>query len=119
MLVNEISEYKLMLQGREEPLVLRLDFKALIKMHKEYGNAFLLIYAFTNNNDLEVLPKIIRCMAQEEISEEEIVDRLLVNLSSLETMAEIINKLIDDEILAGSKFEVEISKNEKVKVKEK
>ena len=119
MLVNEISEYKLFLQGREEPLVLRLDFKALIKMHKEYGNAFLLIYAFMENNDLEVLPKIIRCMAQEDITEEEIIDNLLVNATSLETLSEIIIQLIDNELLKGSKFEVEVEKNEMVKVKEK
>jgi len=117
MLVNEISEYKLHLQGREDPLVLRLDFKALVKMHKEYGNAFLLIYAFTANNDLEVLPKIIRCMAQEEITEEEITDNILVNMSSLETMSDIILQLINDEVAQGSKFEVEVSKNEGVKVK--
>lgn len=117
MLVNEISEYKLHLQGKEEPLILKLDFKALVKMHKEYGNAFLLIYAFTSNNDLEVLPKIIRCMAQEEITEEEITNNLLVNMSSLETMSDIILQLINDEVVQGSKFEVEVSKNEKVKVK--
>lgn len=119
MLVNEIAEYQLKIQGREEPLVLRLDFKALVKMHKEYGNAFLLIYAFMKNNDLEVLPKLLRCMAQEEISEEEITNNLLINLTSLDTLSDIVLLLINDEVMEGSKFEVENLKNEKVKVEKK
>ena len=67
MLVNEIKEYSVKLQGREEPLVLRLDFKALIKMHKVYKNAFLLIYDFVSNSNIETLPKQLIFLADETI----------------------------------------------------
>ena len=45
MLVNEIKTYKVKINCEE--LELKLDFNALIKMHKEYGNAFLLIYSYS------------------------------------------------------------------------
>lgn len=118
MLVNEIKEYKVNIQGRKEPLVLRLDFEALIKMHKIYGNAFLLIYDFTANSNLENLPKLMCCMAKEEISEQEIKDKLLVNFSTIDTLASIVNNLIGAELIQESEFEViSEEKKEQVKVK--
>ena len=38
MLVNEIKTYKVKINGEE--IELKLDFNALIKMHKEYGKAY-------------------------------------------------------------------------------
>ena len=61
MLVNEIKTYKINVKGEE--VELRLDFNALIRMHKEYGNAFLLIYQYAFENDFGKLPAIIKCIA--------------------------------------------------------
>lgn len=116
MLVNEIKEYKVKIQGREKPLVLRMDFKALIKMHKMYKNAFLLIYEFMDESNLENLPKIMACMAQEEITAEEIERSLLIDFETVSTMAGIINNLIGSEIIQGSEFEVK-SEPKKAQVK--
>lgn len=106
MLVNEIKEYKIKLQGREKPLVLRMDFKALIKMHKVYKNAFLLIHDFIVNSNLENLPKLMSCMAQEEITAEQIENTLLVDFETISNMAGIVNDLIGTEIIENSEFEV-------------
>ena len=70
MLVNEIKSYKIKI--KDEEIELKLDFNALIKMHKEYGNAFLLIYQYAFENNFEKLPAIIRCMANKDISEEDV-----------------------------------------------
>ena len=116
MLVNEIKEYKVYLQGREEPLILRLDFKALIKMHKIYKNAFLLIHDFTANHNIETLPKLMACMATEEITAEELEEKLFVNYNAIDEMARIINELIIDEVIEGSEFEVK-TESKKTQVK--
>ena len=118
MLVNETKEYKVKIQGRPEPLVLRLDFKALIKMHKIYKNSFLLIYDFVSNSNLETLPKLMACMAQEEITAEEIEASLLVNFESISVLAGIVNDLIGNEVIEGSEFEV-LSEEKKAPVKER
>ncbi len=116
MLVNEIKEYSVKLQGRKEPLVLRLDFKALIKMHKVYKNAFLLIHDFVANSNIESLPKLMACMAQEEITEEEIINTLMVDYTAIDSLASIINDLIGNEIIEGSEFEVK-TESKKTQVK--
>lgn len=116
MLVNEIKEYSVKLQGRKEPLVLRLDFKALIKMHKVYKNAFLLIHDFVANSNMESLPKLMACMAQEEITEEEIINTLMVDYLAIDSLASIINDLIGNEIIEGSEFEVK-TESKKTQVK--
>lgn len=116
MLVNEIKEYTLKLQGREKPLTLRLDFRAIIKMHKIYKNAFLLIYDFVGNNNLENLPKLMSCMAQEEITAEEIENGLRVDFETVSVMAGIVNDLIGNEIVESSEFEVK-SESKKAPVK--
>ena len=116
MLVNEIKEYKVKLQGREKPLILRLDFKAIVKMHKIYKNAFLLIYDFIGNNNLENLPKLMACMAQEEITAEEIENNLLVDFDAVSEMAGIVNNLVGNEVVESSEFEVK-SESKKAPVK--
>lgn len=113
MLVNEIKTYKVKVNGEE--IELRLDFNALIKMHKEYGNAFLLIHAYAFEHDLEKLPAIIRCMANREISEEEIKNNMLININSIETLSNITLDLLNKELIGVSEFEVEseVKKNPK------
>lgn len=106
MLVNEIKNYKIKLEGHEEEINLRLDFKAMIRMHKEYENAFILLHTMIYENDLEVLPKIIRCMADQEITEEEIIHHFEVNSKSLNVLAAIVNDLIVNEVATTSEFEV-------------
>lgn len=118
MLVNEIKEYKVKLQGREKPLVLRMDFKAIIRMHKLYKNAFLLIHDFVVNSNLENLPKLMSCMAQEEITAEELENTLLVDFEAISIMAGIVNDLIGTEIIENSEFEV-TSESKKAPVKRK
>ncbi|WP_238886418.1 hypothetical protein [Clostridium sp. YIM B02551] len=111
MLVNEIKTYKINIKEKE--VELKLDFNALIKMHKFYGNAFLLIHEFTFKNNLEKLPAIIRCMADEEISEEEIKNQMAINIKSIEVLSNIILDLLNEELSDISEFEVktEVKKN--------
>ena len=96
MLVNEIKTYKVIICGQE--VELKLDFNALIKMHKEYGNAFLLVYEYVFQNDLEKLPQIIRCMANKEFTEEEIKNNMIINISSIEQLSNITLDLLNQEL---------------------
>lgn len=117
MLANEIKIYKVKI--RNEEIELRLDFNALIKMHKEYGNAFLLIYQYAFENDLEKLPQIIRCMANKELTEEDVKNNMLINVSSIETLSNITLDLLNQELNDVSEFKVkaEVKKNQKVEKK--
>ena len=117
MLVNEIKTYKVKIKGEE--IELKLDFNALIKMHKEYGNSFLLIYQYAFENDFEKLPSILRCMANKDISEDEIRNNMLVNIKSIEVLSNITLDLLNQELSGVSEFEVksEIKKNHKKKKK--
>lgn len=116
MLVNEIKTYKINI--KDEEVELRLDFNALIKMHKEYGNAFLLIYQYAFENDFEKLPAIIRCMANKDISEEDIKVNMMVNIKAVETLSNITLDLLNQELVGVSEFEVkaEVKKNQKSKI---
>lgn len=116
MLVNEIKTYKINIKGEE--VELRLDFNALIKMHKEYGNAFLLIYQYAFENDFGKLPAIIRCMANKDISEEDIKNNMMVNIKAVETLSNITLDLLNQELVGVSEFEVkaEVKKNQKSKI---
>lgn len=109
MLVNEIKTYKVIIYGQE--VELKLDFNALIKMHKEYGNAFLLIYEYAFRNDLEKLPQIIRCMANKEFTEEEIKSNMLINISSIEILSNITLDLLNQELTNTSEFKEVVKKN--------
>jgi len=117
MLVNEIKTYKININGEE--IELKLDFNALIKMHKEYGNAFLLIYNYAFENDFEKLPAIIRCMANKEISEEDIKSNMMINIKAIETLSNITLDLLNQELSDVSEFKVksEVKKNQKVEKK--
>ena len=117
MLVNEIKTYKIKIKGEE--IELKLDFNALIKMHKEYGNAFLLIYQYAFENDFEKLPSIIRCMANKEISEDDIKNKMIINIKIIETLRNITIDLINKELSDVSEFQVksEVKKNQKIKEK--
>lgn len=117
MLVNEIKTYKVKIN--DEEIELKLDFNALIKMHKEYGNAFLLIYQYAFEHDLEKLPEIIRCMANKEISVEDIKNNMMINMNSIEVLSRITNDLLDQELNGVSEFEVksEVKKNQKAEEK--
>lgn len=112
MLVNETKTYTLKIKG--EDINLRLDFNALIKMHKEYGNAFLLIHDFCFANDLSKLPCIIRCMADKELSEEDIRN-MMINVKTMDILSKITLDLLDEELIGTSEFEVksEVAKNGK------
>lgn len=116
MLVNEIKTYKINVKGEE--VELRLDFNALIRMHKEYGNAFLLIYQYAFENDFGKLPAIIKCMANKDISEEDIKNNMMVNIKAVETLSNITLDLLNQELVGVSEFEVksEVKKNQKNKV---
>lgn len=116
MLVNEIKTYKINVKGEE--VELRLDFNALIRMHKEYGNAFLLIYQYAFENDFGKLPAIIKCMANTDISEEDIKNNMMVNIKAVETLSNITLDLLNQELAGVSEFEVksEVKKNQKNKV---
>lgn len=114
MLVNEIKSYKINVKGEE--IELKLDFNALIKMHKEYGNAFLLIHGYAFENDFEKLPSLIRCMANKDISEEDIKNNMLININSISTLSNITLDLLNQELTDVSEFEVksEVKKNQEV-----
>lgn len=117
MLVNEIKSYKIKI--KDEEIELKLDFNSLIKMHKEYGNAFLLIYQYSFENDFGKLPAILRCMANKDISEEEIKNNMMVNIKTIETLSNITLDLLNQELAGVSEFEVkaEVKKNQKSKGK--
>lgn len=117
MLVNEIKTYKITLKGEE--VELKLDFNALIKMHKEYGNAFLLIYQYAFENDFAKLPAILRCMANKDISEEDIKNNMMVNIKAIETLSNITLDLLNKELSGVSEFEVKAEVKKKQKNKEK
>lgn len=113
MLVNEIRTYKIKL--KDEEIELKLDFNALIKMHKNYGNAFLLIYSYAFENDFEKLPAILRCMADKDISEEDIKNNMMINITAIETLSNVTLDLLNQELAGVSEFEVkaEVKKNQK------
>ncbi len=117
MLVNEIKTYNIKI--KDEEIELKLDFNALIKMHKEYGNAFLLIYSYAFENDFEKLPAIIRCMANKDISEEDIKNNMLINIKAVETLSNITLDLLNQELNDVSEFQVksEVKKNQKAEKK--
>ncbi|GAA0817448.1 hypothetical protein [Clostridium tertium] len=117
MLVNEIKTYKINLNNEE--IELKLDFNALIKMHKEYGNAFLLIYSYAFENDFEKLPAILRCMSNKEISEEDIKNNMLINIKAIETLSNITLDLLNQELNDVSEFQIksEVKKNQKAEGK--
>ncbi|MBS7132255.1 hypothetical protein [Clostridium sp.] len=117
MLVNEIKTYKVIICGQE--VELKLDFNALIKMHKEYGNAFLLVYDYVFQSDLEKLPQIVRCMANKEFTEEEIKSNMLINISSIETLGNITLDLLNQELTNTSEFKKEVKKNHNPSTEEK
>lgn len=118
MLVNEIKTYKIKINNEE--IELKLDFNALIKMHKEYGNAFLLIHEFAFSNDLSKLPAIIRCMATKDISEDD-VKNMIINITTMDVLSRITLDLLDQELVGTSEFEVksEVKKNQKTEAKQK
>ena len=109
MLVNEIKTYKVIICGQE--VELKLDFNALIQMHKEYGNAFLLVHDYVFQSDLEKLPQIVRCMANKEFTEEEIKSNMLINISSIEILGNITLDLLNQELTNTSEFKKEVKKN--------
>jgi hypothetical protein len=97
-LLNEIKSYKITIKGKE--IVLRLDFKVLKRMQKLYGNAFELMSEFmTSDNRLEYLPKIIRCMSDEELSEEDIENGIGFSIKNVELLSTIILDLFESEII--------------------
>jgi len=111
MFVHDVKTYKVRLKGEE--VELRLDFEALIKMHKRYGNAFLLIHAFAFENDIEKLPSIIVCMANKEVTEEDVKKHMVMNVSSIEVLSSITLDLLNAELTDTSEFKTksEIKKN--------
>ena len=117
MLVNEIKTYKVVICGEE--VELKLDFNTLIKMHKEYGNAFLLVYEYAFQNDLEKLPQIIRCMSNKEFTEEEIKNNMLINISSIEILSNITLDLLSQELTNTSEFKEVVKKNQNPQNKKK
>ena len=119
MLVNEIKTYKIKIKGEE--IELRLTLNSLIKMHKEYESAFLLIHEFVYNHDLSKMPAILRCMANKEISEEDIRKNMLININSIETLSRITLDLLEEELVDVSEFEVksEVKKNPQINQEKK
>lgn len=110
-MINEIKKYKLSLAGREEKITLSFDFKALIKLSKEYGNAYQVIGKFLQG-DMSVVPALIRCTADVELTEEEITEGLSFGFETLETVGKIFDNLINTEIMGeGSEPEEVTEKN--------
>lgn len=104
-MINEIKKYKISLAGIEEKVTLSFDFKALIKMSKEYGNAYQIIGKFLQG-DMSVVPALIRCTADVELTEEQIEEGLAFGFDTLETISEIFNNLINAEMI-GQTSDVE------------
>lgn len=97
-MVFEIKKFKLDLAGREEPLTLSLDFNAISKLAKYYENAYVVIGKFIAG-DMDVVPALIRCCADVELSEEEIKSNLPFNYKTMHAISEMFNDLIGSEII--------------------
>lgn len=97
-MVFEIKKYKLELAGREEPITLSLDFKALHKLSKLYGNAYVIIGNFLSGDMGAAIP-LIRCCADVELSEEEVEAGIPLNYSSMNAINNIFNELIGQELI--------------------
>lgn len=107
-MINEIKKFKMCLEGKEEPITLSLDFRALIRLTKLYGNAYLVISSFLSG-DMGMAVALIRCCADVELTEEEIESGIALNYQTMETITTIFNDLIGSEII--SKVEEVTEKN--------
>lgn len=97
-MVYEIKKFKLDLAGRETPITLSLDFKAIAKLSKLYGNAYLIIGQFLSG-DMSVMVPLIRCCADVELEEREIEEGIPFNFNTMNAISEIFNDLIGEEVL--------------------
>jgi hypothetical protein len=97
-MVFEIKKFKLELAGREEPITLSLDFKALRKISQLYGNAYLVISNFLGGDMAAVIP-LIRCCADVELTEEEIEAGIPLNYTTMNAINQIFNDLIGEELI--------------------
>lgn len=117
MLVDETKTYKVKINGEE--VELKANMRAFIKMYKYYGNAYSLIHSYVFENDQSKLIPIIRCMADKEITEEDILDNMPMNIKQIETLSNITLDLLNQELTDVSEFEVktEVKKNLKTEKK--
>lgn len=99
-MVYEIKKFKLDLAGREEPITLSLDFKAISKLSKLYGNAYIIIGQFLSG-DMSIAVPLIRCCADVELTEEEIEDGIPFNYRTMDAITTMFNDLIGDELLGN------------------
>lgn len=97
-MVFEIKKFKLELAGREEPITLSLDFKALHKLSKLYGNAYIIIGQFLSGDMGAAIP-LIRCCADVELTEEEVEEGIPFNYATISSINEIFNDLIGNELI--------------------
>lgn len=104
-MIFEIKKYKLNLAGREEPITLSMDFNAIYKLSKFYGNAYTIIGLFLSG-DVDTIPKLIRCCAEEELTEEEIIKGLPLNYNTMNSISQMFDDLIQEEIIGETKEEV-------------
>lgn len=107
-MVYEIKKFKLDLSGREEPITLSLDFKALSKLSKLYGNAYLIIGQFLSG-DMSVATAMIRCCADVDLTEEEIEEGIPFNFKTMNAISTMFNDLIGEELIG--KIEETTEKN--------
>lgn len=114
-MINEIKKFKINLSGRKKPVTLSMDFKALTKMSKEYGNAFAIIGKFMGG-DFSVASALIRCCADVELTEAEIEKGLALNYATMSLVSDIFNELVEGEII-GEPSEDEPEKNLEVQGK--
>jgi hypothetical protein len=97
-MINEIKKFKMSLVGRDEPITLSMDFKALMKLAKLYGNAYLVISQFLGG-DMTQATALIRCCADVELTEEEVEQGIPFDYNTMNIISSIFNELIGNEIV--------------------
>lgn len=112
----KVKEHKLNIDGKE--YTFRLDFKALIKMQEKYDDGLAIFNRFLasikdNKDDYNLLLKILSCACTEEITEEELQNKLAFNFNVMKQLDAITLDLITNslEITDVSENENENTKN--------
>jgi hypothetical protein len=89
-------------QYKDRKITLTPDFRAFKKLHKNTGNAFAVMDEFVNNQEkrVEHLPELIKAMAEEDLTIEEIEKNILgMQWARVTIMAKVVFELLDSELL--------------------
>ena len=118
----KVKEHKLKIDGKE--YTFRLDFKALVKMQEKYDNGLEIFNKFLesiqeNKDDYNLLLKILSCACTEDISEEELQNKLAFNFNVIKALDAITLDLITTSLEIGNKNDEDIKNDSDIEDKKK